>query len=81
MNRWKKKLCMRKMILSICFNVSKKLCAIMGFSEKSKPRETWRRNVMDLKPHISKSVVRIARLPKIAKPFKDGDAKPGIYSQ
>jgi len=53
----------------------------MGFSEKSKPRETWRRNVMDLKPHISKSVVRIARLPKIAKPFKDGDAKPGIYSQ
>ena len=53
----------------------------MGFSEKSKPRETWRRNVMDLKPPISKSVVRIARLPKIAKPFKDGDAKPGIYSQ
>ena len=31
--------------------------------------------------HLNSIVIRIARPPKIAKPPKDGDAKPGVYTQ
>jgi hypothetical protein len=56
---------------------SHSFCAIIeALGNKSKPRETWRRKVMGLR-HVQ-VCEKIARLPKIAKPSKDGDAKPGV---